>query len=113
MQHVCTCRLRKYSIDDLTVVRVEGTHVHLAEEDALRLRDALQELVEAGKLRLSLDLGNVTFLTSTVVEVLLSLNRQLETAGGHLSLFNLSPIVAEVFAVLKLANVLDIRPSRR
>ena len=113
MEPLCTCRLFTYTNDDLTVVRLEGDHIHLDEMDALCLRDCLQKLVESGRYRLSLDLSNVVFLTSTMVETILSLHRHLKSVGGHLSVSNLTPVVAEIFAVLKLSTILDVRSSFR
>ena len=113
MEPLCTCRLLTYTNEDLTVVHLEGDRIYLDEMDAICLQDSLQKLVESGRYRLSIDLGNVVFLTSTMVETLLSLHRQLKAVGGHLSVSNLTPVVAEIFAVLKLTTILDVRSSFR
>ena len=113
MKPLCTYRLLTYTKDDVTFVRLDGDHIHLDEMAAIRLRENLQALVETGRYRLALDMGNIDFLTSTMVETLLSLHRQVNSVGGHLSVSNLTPIVAEVFAVLQLACVLDVRPVCR
>jgi anti-sigma B factor antagonist len=104
-------RVLTHQVGDLTIVRLSGKQVTLEEANALWLRDRLVELVAAGQHRLALDLGNVDFLTSTMVEVLLALNRKLRELGGGLSLHNLKPPVAEVFAVLQLADVLDVHTT--
>ncbi len=104
-------RVLTHALGDLTLVRLSGSQLDLGEADALWLRDRLLELVEAGRHQLALDLGNVRFLTSTLIEALLGLHRRLKACGGRISVFNLTPPVAEVFAVLKLADVLDVRTS--
>jgi anti-anti-sigma factor len=97
--------------EGLTVVHLSGGRVALDEANALRLRERLFTLVEARHHHLALDLANVSFLTSTMVEGLLSLNRRLRALGGHLSLHRPTRPVAEVFAVLGLADVLDVSSS--
>ena len=61
-------RLRAHALGDLTVVRLIGEQIRLAEEDAIWLRESLSRLVEAGSIRLAVDLGDVVFLTSTTAE---------------------------------------------
>ena len=46
-----------------------------------------------------------------MVETLLALHRELTARGGHLVVCNLSPAVREVFAVLHLSDVLDVRAA--
>jgi anti-anti-sigma factor len=96
-----------------TVVRLVGSRVALDYEAALWLRGRLVGLVQQGRHRLAVDLANVPFLTSTAVEAFLGVHRKLKGAGGRLSLYDLTPPVAEVFTVLQLAGVLDVRTSPR
>ena len=104
-------RVLTHVLGDLTIVRLSGSQIDLGEADALWLRERLVELIEAGRHNLALDLGNVRFLTSTLIEALLGLHRQLKPRGGRISLHNLTPPVAEVIAVLRLTDVLDVRTS--
>jgi anti-anti-sigma factor len=96
---------------DRTVVRLVGNRVALNHEAALWLRRRLVGLVQQGQHRLAVDLANVPFLTSTAVEAFLGVHRRLKGAGGQLSLYDLKPPVAEVFTVLKLTGVLNVRTS--
>src|SRR4051794_8617782 len=88
--------LLTHVLGDTTVVRIAGDAVALDEEHALRLRHGLFSLVEPSR-RLAVDLGNVRFLTSTAVDLLIGLHRRLAAVGGHLSLCNPTPAVAELF----------------
>lgn len=106
--HPSCWRLRAYSLGDLTVVRLIGHQIRLGEEESIRLRERLARLVDAGRLRLAVDLGNVVFLTSTTAETFLALHRRLKMLGGRLSLYNLTPPVAEVVEVLRLADIFEV-----
>ena len=112
MQRTTFCRLMTHAVGNRTFVRLAGERVDLDEGRALWLRDRLAGLVEGGRRHLTMDLGNVGFLTSTMVETLLSLNRRLKALDGSLSVCNLTPAVAEIFTVLKLANIIDVQTAQ-
>jgi anti-sigma B factor antagonist len=61
---------------------------------------------------LILDLGSVTYLTSTMLASLLDLQKKLRAAGGRLRLHNLTPTILEVFQVTRLNQVLEVYPER-
>jgi anti-anti-sigma factor len=105
------CRLLTSTIGDQTLIRLGGDTIDLDETNTSSLRQGLQDLVSKGHHHLVLSLANVGFVTSATVEVLLSLHRGLKALGGHLCVCKLSPPVADVFAVLRLESVLDIRAA--
>jgi anti-sigma B factor antagonist len=111
MQITSNSRLLTSDHKGFTVVRLAGDNIELDEAKALWLREALGLLATQGRRRLAVDLGNVSFLTSTMVETLLALHRELTAHGGQLIVCNLSPAVREVFSVLRLADVLDVRAA--
>lgn len=61
---------------------------------------------------LLLDFKNVSALGSMELGTLVTLHKQLRDAGGRLTLFNLSPAVAEIFAVTRLDTLLGICTER-
>src|SRR5262249_23009894 len=61
----------------------------------------------SGELRL--DFGTVAFLTSAGLEMLLTLRQRLQARGGRLQLCNVTPHVAEVFAVTRLERLFGLR----
>jgi len=104
-------RLQTQPQGDVLFVRLLGSRIELEEEAARSLRDLFSRLVEeTDRQKVVLDLGNVHFLTSTVVETLLALHRQLQALGRRLVVCNLTPPVAEVFTVLQLGNVFEVDP---
>jgi anti-sigma B factor antagonist len=56
-----------------------------------------------------MDLGNVTYLNSSALGLLLRLHKRLRDRGGRLVVSNLAPQVYEVFEVTRLNTLLDIR----
>jgi anti-anti-sigma factor len=95
----------------LTIVRLVGDRIDLSEADSRWLREALHALADEGRHQLAVNLSNVRFLTSTTIEVLLGLHRRLAALGGHLTVCAATPPVSEVFSVLKLDTILDVRPT--
>ena len=59
----------------------------------------------------SLDLGNVEYVTSTVLGHLVALHKRLQAAGGRLTLENVRPAVTDILRVTQLDQVLDLRPA--
>lgn len=59
----------------------------------------------------SLDLGNVEYVTSTVLGHLVALHKRLQGAGGRLTLENVRPAVQDILRVTQLDQVLDARPA--
>ena len=108
MRSAHTLRMLTHTVGDVTYLRFHGAKVVLDEENALQLRQRLSALVKAGRRKIVVDLGAVHYLTSTSVETFLAIHRQLMGGGGRLCLHNLTPPVAEIFAILKLDHVLDI-----
>lgn len=82
----------------------------------------LGELADGlGEHHLLLDLRNVAYLNSVELGTLISLHKRIEAGGGRLTLFNLTPLVLELFTTCRLELLLGIcregpagaRPARR
>jgi anti-anti-sigma factor len=95
---------------DETWISVDGHDVSFDEPLTMEIEDRLWQLVErTGRCRLVLDLGNVTYLTSTTLGAFLRLHKKLHTVGGVLVLHNVLPHIYEIFSLTKLTRVLDVR----
>ena len=62
----------------------------------------------AGAKFVTLDLGNVEYLTSTVLGHLVGLHKRLHAAGGRLHLENVRPAVRDILRVTMLDQVLSL-----
>ena len=93
---------------DVTLVTVLTPDLSEAKAKAVGL--TLVHLVEAvARPRLHLDLGQVRFLTGTLLGNLVALHKRVRAAGGELALLNVTDPVYEVFEVTRLHRVLDVR----
>jgi anti-sigma B factor antagonist len=101
-------------LGDRTVVRFAGPQVALDETNTGVVGEHLLALVGGLKAgRLELDFGNVTYLNSSALGLLLRLRKALQARGGRLTLCHLAPQVYGVFEVTKLHTLFDIRQSER
>lgn len=60
-----------------------------------------------------MDFGDVAFLDSTGIGVLLSVERKLRPRDGKLNVVCNDPLIRRVFEIGGLTDVLNITPSRR
>jgi len=75
---------------------------------APQLRDAVTDLVDAGRTRLVVDLGGLEFVDSSGLGALVGGLRTTRAAGGDLRLANAAPQVATVLRLTNLDRVLRV-----
>ena len=90
--------------------------VHLAGElDAATapvLRAALTGVIEEqGSLTVRLELGEMAFIDSTGLSILVGALQQLREKGGDLSLANVRPETLKVFDIVGFTRMFDIAPA--
>jgi anti-anti-sigma factor len=95
---------------DQTLVRMDGSRLCLDESTTLPLGEELVALAEGpGRGALIIDLGNVEFLSSTMLGVLIRMQRTLAVRERRLVVANVRPVVYEVFEATRLNTYLDVR----
>jgi anti-anti-sigma regulatory factor len=95
---------------DVSVVHITSYKASLDEEAFDRFHDQLLALADGpGKSDLLLDFGKVECLSAKVLGTLVRLRSKLLARGRHMTVGNLSPLVYEVFVVMKLDRLLDLR----
>jgi len=100
-----TQNFRFETIDGVTVVTWTNTKV--VPED----KDPLYDLVGNG--RLLLDLGNVRFLSSNALGILVNFKKKLDAVGGDLRLCCLDPDLLELLLITKLDRLFQIFESQQ
>jgi anti-sigma B factor antagonist len=100
-----TQHVRLETIDGVTVATWTDSKItHEA-------RDALYDL--SGNAKLLLDLGNVRFLSSNALAILVSLRKKVEAAGGRLRLCGLDPDLVDLFRITNLDRLFEVFGSRQ
>src|SRR5262245_49230202 len=79
-----TMTLDERVIDDVTLVRIVGRVT--VNEGAETLHGRLRQLVEAGRTKLVIDFGDVPYIDSTALSVLLRMRATVDCRGGALKL---------------------------
>ncbi|MFC8494029.1 MULTISPECIES: STAS domain-containing protein [unclassified Streptomyces] len=98
-----------HTIKDVCVVTLQGEIDHTT-------RDILEHAllggnVAAGPLRIVADLEGVTFMDSSGLNVLISANRQVNEAGGRLSIAAAQEAVQRVLTLVGVDTVIDCHPT--
>ena len=82
----------------------------LEEKDINELQESLMSVIESASSRISLilDFGNVRFLSSAVLGVLIRVSKRIYEQEGQLRLCNINPKIFEIFKITRLTKTFDI-----
>ncbi|MBN1807390.1 MAG: STAS domain-containing protein [Sedimentisphaerales bacterium] len=95
-------------VDKATVISFTDEKI-LEEKDIKALQDSLMSIVEqASRIKLILDFGNVRFLSSAVLGLLIRLSKRIYEQEGDLKLCNINPKIFEIFKITRLTTTFDI-----
>jgi anti-sigma B factor antagonist len=82
-----------------------GERVMLDDSHAVTVRDELRAAADAATKTLVIDLGNVDYMTSAIIGVLVSLFRQLQKRGIEMRVAAANEEVNNVLAISRLNSV--------
>ncbi|MFC7534774.1 STAS domain-containing protein [Actinoplanes sp. GCM10030250] len=88
-----------------TVVEVRGD---LDMATAPRLRESLQQLIDAGDRHVVVDLAEVDFMDSSALGALVMMFKALRDAGGRLTLAAVQPPVLSVLTITSVDQAIDL-----
>ncbi|MBL7189066.1 MAG: STAS domain-containing protein [Phycisphaerae bacterium] len=82
----------------------------LEEKDINELQESLMSVIESasGKISLILDFGNVRFLSSAVLGLLIRVSKRIYEQEGQLRLCSINPKIYEIFKITRLTKTFDI-----
>lgn len=92
--------------DGVTILDVEGK-VTIGKGD-VALREAVQEVLNAGASKILVGLGKVTTIDSSGVGELVSALTTVTNRGGKLKLVNLPPKVNDILQITHLITVFEV-----
>ena len=95
---------REYS--GITLVDLSG-RIALGDGSAL-LRKTIRDLLEEGRVRIILNLGDVNYIDSSGIGELVSGFTAVRNRGGELKLLNLTKKVNDLLQLTKLFTVFDV-----
>jgi anti-anti-sigma factor len=72
---------------------------------------ALTEQLDAGHMRIVVDLAEVTYVSSSGLRALLSARRRARSGGGDVVLCNMAPRVREIFEMVGFVSLFNIFAS--
>ncbi|MEA2157600.1 MAG: anti-sigma factor antagonist [Solirubrobacteraceae bacterium] len=79
---------------------------------APELKQVLAESIEAGRVRIIVDLTETTFLDSTALGVLIGAVKRLRSRDGALAIVNVDENISKTFEITGLDQIFTILPSR-
>ena len=81
----------------------------LEEQDIKVLQDTIMSIIEQSEhTKLILDFGNVRFLSSAVLGLLIRISKRIYEHGGQLRLCNIDQKIFEIFKITRLTKTFDI-----
>lgn len=92
----------------LTVVKISG---EIDVFTSPRLREMLLDIIDSGAAHLVVDLGEVTFLDSTGLGVLVGIYHRLRARDGSMSFMGVNDRVRRVFHVTQLTKIFVLHHS--
>jgi anti-sigma B factor antagonist len=95
-----------------TVVRFIDEKI-LEEKDIKALQESIMPIIESacGRINLILDFGNVRFLSSAVLGLLIRISKRIYECEGQLKLCSINPKIYEIFKITRLTKTFDIYDS--
>ena len=106
-------RLDIEEVGDVTVAKFTDKKI-LDENNIQMIGNQLFGLVDDdGRRKIVLDFSNVEYLSSAALGKLITMNKKVSDAGGHLRLCSIRPDIFEVFAITRLNKVFDIRDDQQ
>ncbi len=81
----------------------------LEEMDIQALQESIMSVVDqTDRINLILDFGNVRFLSSAVLGLLIRISKRIYERDGQLRLCNINPKIYEIFKITRLNKIFDI-----
>ena len=91
---------------EVTVIKVTGD-ITLNQGGDVMLKDKIQSLLQQGRKKLVLDLGNVSYVDSAGLGQLVQIHSTAKTNGGSLRLVNVTKRLKDLLVVTKLVTIFD------
>lgn len=88
-------------------VTILDLHGKITIEVTAQLRKEMADLLEAGRNKVLLNLGDVSFMDSSGIGELVRSYHSFKREGGHVKLLNLTKKIQELLAITKLVIIFE------
>jgi len=92
-------------VGDVTIVDITGNLV--AQSGDVALKDKVRSLIQQGRKRIVIDLGNVPYMDSSGLGELVHVYATTKNAGGTLKLLRITRRLKDLLTITKLLTVFD------
>jgi anti-anti-sigma factor len=99
-------QITAHDVGDVTVLNLKGRMV--LEEGDTPLNDQVSALVEQGRVKLVLDMHDVTYVDSAGLGTMIANYVRVHRRGGDIKLLHLTPRSAHVMGITRLNHVFQI-----
>ena len=101
--------IKQREAGDITILDLSGKIT--IGEGSVQLREAVRNLLDGGRKKILLNLGDVSYVDSSGIGELVSSYSTANKAGGSLKLLNLTKKIQDLLAITKLLTVFEIHDS--
>jgi len=99
-------------IADVTLIRLEGRIDHKTAKDfETALKPHLDECVAGDFKKILMDMGDVGFMTSAGLRVLMIAAKTCDKQKGEIAVASLQPIIKEIFKISRFDLILKVFPT--
>ena len=98
--------ITKRTVGDIQILDCSGK-ITLGE-GTMTVRNTVRDLLNDGKKKIVLNLGNVNYIDSSGIGELVSTYTTVTNSGGQLKLLNLTKKIQELLAITKLLTVFHV-----
>ena len=98
--------IKQREAGDVTILDLSGKIT--IGEGSVQLREAVRGLLDSGKTKILLNLGDVSYVDSSGIGELVSSYTTVNKASGQLKLLNLTKKIQDLLAITKLLTVFEI-----
>lgn len=99
-------------IADVTLIRIQGRIDHKTAKDFENaLKPLLDECVAGNYKKILMDLGDVGFMTSAGLRVLMIAAKSCDKQKGEIAVAELQPIIEEIFQISRFDLIISVYPT--
>jgi len=91
------------------ILRLKGNII--GGPDSTEFNNSIKQLISQGKIKIVIDLGNVSYVNSTGLSILFRGDRTVKEAGGDMKFASLNEKMKNLLLITKLNTIFDIYDS--